>query len=150
MYLLSVKKEGNTTTPPIYSNVLPLTVRAPVGMDDNPSYGTGIDQPLGQVHLSTSSPHVKVAEEIQISLLPILPDYLDENMLSEIALSLYYSDNGIDWYLYKKIEPVASLQEITIPFVPDHTGYIYFRAVLAYASEKISEETLVIPVLEDT
>jgi len=66
-----------------------------------------------------------------------------------LHLLIYSSTNSIDWNLYDEISPVIPFEEITIPFLPEKEGYLYFKATADnHEGVTIHSPILVIPVIK--
>ena len=144
MYLLAVKRSGNSTIPDLFSNILPLSV-----ISINEEQEEEVIPPklsAGQLFISADPILVKFPEEIEISIVPLsFDDFKSDNWF----LFLYYSDNGIDWYQFQEMELTYPSEKINTLFIPEKPGYLYFRASLSDKTGVfVNSQTIVVPVLK--
>jgi len=144
MYVMAVKREGNSTTPSAYSNVLPLTV-TPLDEESDEVMDVLESSPR-QILINAAPVPARVLDEGTISLILSGFDNIDADTLH---LLIYSSTNSIDWNLYDEISPVIPFEEITIPFLPEKEGYLYFKATADnHEGVTIHSPILVIPVIK--
>lgn len=143
MYVMAVKREGNSTTPSAYSNVLPLTV-TPLDEESDEVMDVPVSSP-GQILINATPVPARVLEEGTISVVLSGFDSIDADNLH---LSIYSSTNSIDWYLFDEISSVLPSEEIIIPVLPEKEGYLYFKATVDnHEGVTIHSPILVIPVI---
>ncbi len=146
-YLLAVKTHENTKV--VYSNILPLTV-IPAGEDvsesTDPEHPDSALPITRQIHITASLVPAHVSEEITLS---IQPEGVSDDELQNSVLQIYYSENGIDWDLYREINPDLPNDDMMITFTPENPGYYYFRASVSDQTGIITSSLIiVIPVIK--
>lgn len=141
-YLVGVKKPGNITKSHVYSNILALTVTS-TDIIGEEQYGSS---PPPHLSLQAFPASVQVSEQIEMK---ILYESSDADVLPDMPLLLYYSNNNIEWRPISGEELHLSRERESIVTVrPEKPGYWYFRAVLGDSSLIIAEsDILVVPVL---
>ena len=141
-YLVGVKKSGSTTKAQVYSNILALTVTSP----DVTGEEHHDNSPQPHLSLQAFPASVQVSDQLEIK---ILYENSDADILPDMPLLLYYSDNNIEWKPISGEELRLSRdRESIVTIQPEKPGYWYFRAVLGDPSLMIAEsDILVVPVL---
>lgn len=144
MYLLAIKREGNSTTPAVYSNVIALPV-TPREEETEEIVDILMSSP-GQVLISAVPVPAKVSEELTILVSPVGIEAMDSD---DMHLSIYYSMNGIDWSLFEEKTSGLPSEEMVISVIPEEEGYLYFKATLDnHAGVLMNSQILVIPVIK--
>lgn len=141
MYLLSVRKPGNTTRSPLYSDVQVITVISSESAEE-----AVYSEEFPVLHITSDQSYIYENETLNLSLRFYYPD---NTPVPGTPLNLLFSNNGIDWTPLP-VDNVMTGPDGTAPILlnPDRAGYWYFRAIAEDDSlNLISSETLVIPVL---
>ncbi|NLV28290.1 MAG: hypothetical protein GXY48_14215 [Methanomicrobiales archaeon] len=143
MYLMSIRRPGNTTQSAVYSNVHPITV-VPVDMND----ANVAPDLIPVLRISANKSGVRVSESLDLSLQIFSPGYYEP---VDIPVTMLYSKNGFDWMpLISETIFFNQDGQATITVRPDGTGYHYYRAIAGNDSlHVVSSDTLVIPVFSD-
>lgn len=146
MYLLSVKRAGNSTRPALFSNILPLSVISvnDAEVDDIDIQAVQAVHP-GQLLISTGTVPAEVPGKIDLF---VTKAGLDDAEPGKLFLSLYYSTDNIDWYLFQEKEMTSPFTEMSSQFIPREPGYYYFRASLRdETGPVVSSQVIVVPVI---
>jgi len=99
----------------------------------------------GQLLISTGTVPAEVPGKIDLF---VTPAGLDDAEPGKLFLSLYYSTDNIDWYLFQEKEMTSPFTEMSSQFIPREPGYYYFRASLRdETGPVVSSQVIVVPVI---
>lgn len=140
MYLLGVRSLGNTTSRPVYSNVLVLTVTSPETMNE-----TYEGENLPALRIEADPPVLQQNQELEIRVL--LTD-ANGTLLPDVPVSIQRSYDGIDWQdMPESIVTTDVAGSATMSTRADRTGYLYFQAFIKDKEGSILQSNiLIIPV----